>query len=401
MAVAWCINAYDCSWNLIRTLEQLQSSNIGVWVQYTAPNPLDDKKIDYIKYTDKCGCTCTLTWENEILIYATNWVIKNLSLTNDDTNERVIVKWNDIFGSNWLKTVVRYKTGSAPTSLTDWTLAVEETTKNQYATNGYWVSWLSDDTTYYFSVFGVDTDGTVINVQNKQIKTEFWRKPTANTLAYYKLESNINDYSWNWRNWTIRNWSLSYWTSWWSKSVANFNWNTVFSIPNIAWTYSTYTFNVRCKPTSTTQWQEIFDNVRTENTNNAYLNFNWTWKELAWYTWFAYQYRPNWWSNSYQNIYETIDRNINTRYNVCVIANTSWMKLYVNGTKVAQTSSNWTIILNNYSSWVWWAWIWWRLSTLQNFFRWYLSEFIFENVNWSESDLVKYVNKTKSKYWIS
>lgn len=246
----------------------------------------------------------------------------------------------------------------------------------------------------------VELSCLMIDVQNGQIKTEFWRKPTANTLAYYKLESNINDYSWNWRNWTIRTWSLSYWTSWWSKSVANFNWNTVFSIPNIAWTYSTYTFNVRCKPTSTTQWQEMFNNARADNTNNVYLNFNWTWKELAWYTWFAYQYRPNWWSNTYQNIYETINRNINTRYNVCVIANTSWMKLYVNGTMVAQTSTTWKIILNNYSSWVWGAWIWWRLSTLQNFFRWYLSEFIFENVNWSESDLVKYVNKTKSRYWL-
>lgn len=216
MAVAWCINAYDCSWNLIRTLEQLQSSNIGVWVQYTAPNPLDDKKIDYIKYTDKCGCTCTLSWENEILIYSTNWVIKNLSLTNDDTNERVIVKWTDLFGSNRLKTVVRYKTWSYPSSPTDWTLAVEETTQNQYQTNWYWVSWLTDWTTYYFSVFALDWDGTTINVQSMSITTNFVK---------FKLITDFRNYSslaqlqavWRTNEFRVGSWwtiSIGYWNTW-------------------------------------------------------------------------------------------------------------------------------------------------------------------------------------------
>ena len=181
MAVAWCINAYDCSWCLIRTLECLQSSNIGVGVQYCAPNPLDDKRLDYIKYTDKCWCVQCLSWENEILIYATNGVIKNLTLTNDDVNEKVVVKWNDLFGSNWKKTVVRYKTWWYPTSITDWTLAVEELTMNQYSSTWYSVSWLSDSTTYYFSVFAVDLDDTIIDVQTKSITTDFflWKSQKA------------------------------------------------------------------------------------------------------------------------------------------------------------------------------------------------------------------------------
>ena len=255
---------------------------------------------------------------------------------------------------------------------------------------------------FFFCVKMTLLNYTMINVQNEQIKTEFWWKPWANTIAYYKLESDINDYSWSWRNWTIRAWSLSYWTSGWTKQVAFFNRNTVFSIPNIAWTYSTYTFNVWCKPTWTDFWQEIFDNVWTNNTNNVYLNFNGsTSTQEQWSSWrknFAFQYRPWWWSSSYATPRWTADLSINTWYNVCVIWNSSWVKLYLNWSKIGEVSNTWTIILNNYSSWVWWAWIWWRLSTLQNFFRWYLSEFIFENVNWSESDLVKYVNKTKSKY---
>jgi len=174
MANAWCINAISCDWCLIQTLQQLDSSNIWVWVQFTAPNPLDDKRLDYIKYTDKNWNTCCLSWENEILIYATNWTIKNLTLTNDDTNEVVNVKRNDIFWSNRKKTVVRYKTWWYPTSITDWTLAVEELVQNQYASTWYNVSWLSDWTTYYFSAFAVAQDDTIIDMQSKNITTDFF-----------------------------------------------------------------------------------------------------------------------------------------------------------------------------------------------------------------------------------
>ena len=285
MAVAWCINAYDCSWCLIRTLEQLQSSNIGVWVQYTAPNPLDDKKIDYIKYTDKCWNTCCLTWENEILIYATNWVIKNLTLTNDDVNEAVVVKWNDIFWSNRAKTVVRYKTGSAPVSPTDWTLAVEETTKNQYSTNWFSVTGLSDSTTYYFSVFALDIDGTMIDVQNNTITTDFvfaWYQKVeyiqSSWTQYFKLWNQFKtsyksvidfqmdtiwwDYIPLWMrntNWTrywldVWNWYftiISWWNDWTNTKREDKIRHTITINKNTAtvdWTnywilYSDYTFN--------------------------------------------------------------------------------------------------------------------------------------------------------------
>ena len=176
MANAGCINAIWFDWTYLRTLDTLDSANIGVGVQYCIPAPLDDKRLDYIKYTDKCGCTCCITGENEILVYATNWVIKNFTLTNDDTNEVVNVKWNDLFGSNRAYTMVRYKTWSYPTSISDWTLAVKETTQNQYSVSWYNVSGLTDWTTYYFTAFAVSQDGTIIDVQSKSIKTEFtWK----------------------------------------------------------------------------------------------------------------------------------------------------------------------------------------------------------------------------------
>ena len=392
MAVAWCINAYDCSWNLIRTLEQLQSSNIGVWVQYTAPNPLDDKKINYIKYTDKCGYTCTLSWENEILIYSTNWVIKNLSLTNDDTNEKVIVKWNDIFWSNWLKTVVRYKTGSAPTSLTDWTLAVEETTKNQYATNGYWVSWLSDDTTYYFSVFGVDTDGTVINVQSRSIKTDFGRKPNENTLAYYKFEWNANDYSWNGLNLSSY-WNVSYTTLNW-KQVVHVQWSsTGNSTKLISWTItkstipSTFAIWVQ---TNSTSWQYAnkYSLINFFATNPQFsrlwigtLQWNQSWKYKIW-KWF--ENMDETWVSPYINDWKF-------HLLVATISSTE-CNLYVDWTKVYtwNWTTNWTFTWNFI--------VWWNDDNYY-WFNWYIWETIWEDVIWDNDFQQKYYNKTKSQYW--
>lgn len=175
MAVAGCINAYDCAGCYLTTLQQLQSDNIGVAINYTAPWEYWRRQLDYIKYTDKCGCTCCLTGENELRIVATQWVIKNFTLTNDYTNEVVNVKWNDLFGSNRAYTMVRYKTWSYPTSITDWTLAVKETTQNQYSVSWYNVNGLTDWTTYYFTAFAVSQDGTIIVMQSKTITAEFFR----------------------------------------------------------------------------------------------------------------------------------------------------------------------------------------------------------------------------------
>ena len=214
MAVAGCINAYDCAGCYLTTLQQLQSDNIGVAINYTAPWEYWRRQLDYIKYTDKCGCTCCLTGENELRIVATQWVIKNFTLTNDDTNEVVNVKWNDLFGSNRAYTMVRYKTWSYPTSITDWTLAVKETTQNQYSVSWYNVSGLTDWTTYYFTAFAVSQDGTIIVVQQKTITTDF-------IFAWYQRVEYIGA---NWIQYTVI-WN-SFKTSY--KSIIDFKMTTIW-----------------------------------------------------------------------------------------------------------------------------------------------------------------------------
>lgn len=61
----------------------------------------------------------------------------------------------------WQKTIVRYSTTWYPKTINDWSLAVESTVKNQYQNTFFQLTWLSDNTTYYFTAFAIDTEWTL------------------------------------------------------------------------------------------------------------------------------------------------------------------------------------------------------------------------------------------------
>lgn len=372
MANAWCINAYNCDWCLIQTLWTLDSANIWVWVQFCAPDPLDDKRLDYIKYTDKCWNTCCLSWENEILIYATQWTIKNVVLTNDDINEVVNVKRTDLFWSNWKKTVVRYKTGSYPTSITDWTLAVEELVQNQYQSSWYNVSWLSDWTTYYFSVFAVAQDDTIIVVQTNSITTQFWwwRDILSSTQCYYELFNNQTDKTGK----TSLNVSLTKDSIWYRIH----NQNVLFSWNNSVSTFCSFRIKVN---SNIWQWDYInqvwytwkwwmcynplhnnsefvnqiqFGNWYTRYTKNSWI-VKWTWYHVAF--WFN-------WTQAYMYI--------------------NWVKtVIVNSTSYRNTSGEEYRYILHYN--------WWETDIT-------IADFIKDTVD-RESDIITAFNKTKSRFW--
>lgn len=68
----------------------------------------------------------------------------------------------------WKSTIVRYKAGSAPTSATDGTVAIIETTHNQYQSNPLVITGLTNNVTYYISVFPKAENGA-INTEATQI----------------------------------------------------------------------------------------------------------------------------------------------------------------------------------------------------------------------------------------
>ena len=382
MANAWCINAYDCNGCLIQTLQNLDSACIGVGVQYTAPNPLDDKRLDYIKYTDKCWCVQCLSAENEILIYATNGVIKNLTLTNDDVNEAIKIKWNDIFGSNRAKTIVRYKTWSYPVSITDGTLAVEETTKNQYSSTPFSLSGVLDETTYYITAFAVDSNNVVIWTQQTTITTSFWWHPSANTLARYKLETDANDYSWNGRNLT-NSWVL--FTTLNTVKCASMTWSWFFYRNDNPITWSS--------PFTAVSW--FYNTQNASSWQNAIAFWQWWWTNA-----FSIWIYPStnklmvwWWSND-RDTWLVIDKN--KWYCVAMIHNSWTIKVYVNWTLIY----TWTVNFNLYSNKTRiWCWVSTQNPDWDRFF-WYLWDQVQETKAWSESDYLNFFNRTKRKYWL-
>ena len=393
MANAWCINAYDCNGCLIQTLQNLDSACIGVGVQYTAPNPLDDKRLDYIKYTDKCWCVQCLSAENEILIYATNGVIKNLTLTNDDVNEAIKIKWNDIFWSNRAKTIVRYKTWSYPVSITDGTLAVEETTKNQYSSTPFSLSGVLDETTYYISAFAVDSNDTIINVQSWAITTEFWYIVNEHTLIYCPLKDNINDKSWN-HTMTLN--TTSYWSvakdstwfyhfTWWYISSENYTWPT-------QWTIS-----VRVKRETKTTWDTTLQRWLTNTYKNSAPYYNMAFE----FNKSRYTAVWNWNTTYFRNIWASLleERELRTM----TYSPSEWWKMYRNAVLVDSFSSNQNLRQYNWPTFIWWSNYTssWRPTPWSQYFKWYLSDVIMEDKARTQSEIQDYFNKMKSKYWIS
>ena len=101
----------------------------------------------------------------------------SVTVTWDDPDATKTVDGNT---ATWAKTVLVYKQGSvAPNSPADGTIAVTETTRNQYASAGYEVTGLTDGEQYTFSLFAVSTDETPSDAVSATAK--LWATLTVNT----------------------------------------------------------------------------------------------------------------------------------------------------------------------------------------------------------------------------
>ena len=101
----------------------------------------------------------------------------SVTVTWDDPDATKTVDGNT---ATWAKTVLVYKQGSvAPNSPEDGTIAVTETTRNQYASVGYEVTGLTDGKQYTFALFAISTDETSSDAVSATAK--LWATLTVNT----------------------------------------------------------------------------------------------------------------------------------------------------------------------------------------------------------------------------
>ena len=318
-----------------------------------------------------------------------NPFITNFNLENDPDNEAILISWKDptLKASSpnpRKKTIVRVSTVNFPTTITDWTLVVEETTRNQYESTPFSMS-ATEWTTYYFTAFAIAQDDTMIDVQTNSITADFGRKPDANTFVYYSFNDQwinwyITDNSWNWRNatwWTQPSYVLVSWSK--------YAWD--FYNPS-SWTVPSWDMNWL----STTKFTEV---VRVKPLAD--------WQQYISYIWWSYQQAIIYWYNSKQiefYAYDWTNRritikswvNLNQWYCIGFARNWTTIKVYCNGEYV------WSLYVPTYTIThinVWWSWWSWR-------FHWLIWELIIENnIEWETNNFLDHFNKTKKIYWLS
>lgn len=112
----------------------------------------------------------------------------SVTVTWDDPDATKTVDGNT---ATWAKTVLVYKQGSvAPNSLEDGTIAVTETTRNQYASVGYEVTGLTDGKQYTFALFAISTDETSSDAVSATAK--LWATLTVNTTEDTLFGKTVN-----------------------------------------------------------------------------------------------------------------------------------------------------------------------------------------------------------------
>lgn len=337
-----------------------------------------------------CWCAWSDGWK---VFKAVNYpYISNFTLESDGDNEAILISWRDpsikqSASQQRAKTVVRYSTSNYPTTPTSWTLAVQETVKNQYENTPYSLTGVLDETTYYFSAFALDQNNTIIDVQSWNIKTDFWWKPWTDTIAYYPFDSinQNNDTSWNGKNLTI-SW-ITYGTYagvdcwyvqwlWYNDTLTS----ALSEITMNCW------FNMQTK----SQHYCLLMGLKwgTLNTDTDYFFYMWDfdWRPTNWF-WL----QANLWPDTSGNLFglwNWVPWSTWTWYNGCITRDWSTVKIYLNW--VLQNSGSYT-----YQAIRKYLMIWWKANDTKV----YMSRIIFEKKWWDWQKILDYFNKTKSNFW--
>ena len=222
-----------------------------------------------------------------------------------------------------------------------------------------------------------------------------WWQPWANTIAYYPLNWDLNDYSGNDRHLT---WSWVTYTPWWPWQVASFSssstaYYTNQSLFNISYPF-TYSFYIKSSNVPTTYYQTNLP-YRMWAITITDGNTLWTFDKYAGLAaWWLYGY--NYYGSSCATWWWTI--NNDTWYHCVYTFDGLKEKLYLNWSLVSEK--------NCWGSHTWYSNATFRLAhQIQSgdsiYFNWQLSNVIVENVAWSAQEVSDYFDITKSLYGIS
>lgn len=218
-------------------------------------------------------------------------------------------------------------------------------------------------------------------VTEKQVYPSTKWKPWVNTLAYYPLETDTNDYSGNNRNWTNSNVTFSNWVAYFNGS------NAMVTIGHDTrnQTKTNMTIQAWFKLDNDISSSNLYSIVtKWQNAASNYLNFSY----LTTYSPWTFMWGFSTWGN-YSNYPWSVSQTLTTGvWHLVTLTNENWnsQKLYIDkiliGSSTVTTNSPTIniplIIWNSY------------YRTVNTYFKWNIAKVILEDKTWSLADISDY-----------
>lgn len=225
---------------------------------------------------------------------------------------------------------------------------------------------------------GIKIWGTDISKMYVWVDVSWWQ-PWANTLAYYPLESDANDYSWNNNNWT--NYGVTF-SNVWGVDCAVFTSSSTKILLPWLWSFTNLTMSAWFKTTASYSGSTILMLAPSSDDKNIDLSINnWT-ARLSRYTWYSY------------NITDGTVNNWVWHNMIGTYTSTWWTKLYVDWVYIGSDSTNTQVKSDNWYSAIWWHPWGYSWAT----FDWNISNVIIETVEWTAQEVSDYFDLTKGDY---
>lgn len=229
---------------------------------------------------------------------------------------------------------------------------------------------------------------TWMYIWSQKVRPSEWQ-PWANTVAYYPLSVDFNDYSWNNRN--LTNNGLSIWSSWANQDVCILDWNYAsITDTNIMWSIFTTSFRYKYTSGGSTamdvisRWEDNWLNsnfirigLRSDINDGLQVGIG--------------SDTDSWMANGF-NI--TNSWMLSTDWhNVIITFDWLTVSVYIDGVLKTTHNITWTYTPLNAPT---------KIGTGYAYFPcyWAISEIIFEDNVRTSQEITGYYNQTKANYWI-
>ena len=209
---------------------------------------------------------------------------------------------------------------------------------------------------------------------------EVWT-PTSNTIAYYPLNWDGNDYSWNNKNLTS-SWATSYTTVWGVLSAnfggSNYLYNSSLTCSSIGqtftiawWFYSSWQLWVTCMGKASNLWH---------------------WWGLYYETGLLWRIRAETQNNNSPTRFMPSISYVEWWHHLVFTHNSSWWAIYYDGV----SKQTWSMPMD----YDWYLILGASLDSSTYYFNWNISNLILENKVWTAEEISNYYNSTKSTFWL-